>query len=82
MTLHFKGHLEVVPISILLISISLDIVTWTHFLCAKEADRSIFLLSNLVLPKTFDDGDSYFKEDGENGKIKLMNVAVIRVGHS
>ena len=51
MTLHFKGHLEVVPISVLLISISLDIVTWTHFLCAKEADRSILLLSNLILPK-------------------------------
>ena len=69
MTLHFKGHLEVVPISVLLISISLDIVTWIHFLCAKETDRSILLLSNLVLPKTFDEGDSYFKDDRENGKI-------------
>ena len=68
MTLHFKGHLEVVPISVLLISISLDIVTWTLFLCAKEADRSILLLSNLILPKILMVGTFTLKKTEKMGR--------------
>ena len=66
--MHFKGHLEVVSVSVLLISMSLDIVTWAYFLCAKEVDRSILLLSNLVLPKILMMGTVTLKKTERMGR--------------
>ena len=56
------------PVSVLLISMSLDIVTWTYFLCAKEVDRSILLLSNLVLPKILMMGTFTLKKTERMGR--------------
>lgn len=73
MALHSRSHLEVTSTSGWLISVSLAIVKWSHFLCTKEAERLVFLLSSpYSLRLSGGGGDYYFKEDGENRKVSAM----------